>query len=88
MEFENGIGGPTLDKTTGIKCENCECEVFVPAFVLRKVSKLLIGAQQDGVIPINVFACANCGHVNKEFTPKGIEKLNQADECNKPKLKL
>jgi len=65
--------GNQLSQTTPIKCEKCGCEVFFPAYVLRHVSKLLIGASEDGVIPLNTFACAKCGHVNPEFLPEGLD---------------
>jgi len=60
----------SYDKTTPVECEECKGQIFVPAFLLRKVSKLLIGAPEDAIIPIDVFACAKCGHINKEFLPK------------------
>lgn len=42
--------------------------------MLRKVSRILMGDTKDGVLPIPVFTCSKCGHVNKEFLPKGIER--------------
>jgi len=37
--------------------------------MLRKASKFLTGTAQDALIPIPVFACGKCGHVNKDFLP-------------------
>lgn len=67
------LSAPALEQTTSIKCEKCGCEVFMPAYLLRKVSKLLIGAQSDGIVPINVFSCVKCKHINSEFIPSEIE---------------
>lgn len=67
------IKAPSLDQTTGVRCEKCGNGVFLPALMLRRVSRLLIGAQSDGIIPINVFSCSKCGHVNSEFIPEGID---------------
>jgi hypothetical protein len=61
-----------LDKTTPINCEKCDCVAFQEALLLRKVSKFITGDQQDGVIPIQTFACTHCGHVNKDFYPKEL----------------
>ena len=59
----------TLDKTTSVKCEECENEVFQEGVMLRKASKFLTGTAQDALIPIPVFSCSKCGHVNKDFLP-------------------
>jgi uncharacterized Zn finger protein len=59
----------TLDKTTPIVCEECQNEVFQEGVMLRKASKFLTGTAQDALIPIPVFSCSKCGHVNKEFLP-------------------
>ena len=62
----------SLDQTDAIKCDECGKSTFRPAFLLRKVSALLSPNGKDAVIPIQVFACDSCGHVNEEFMP--IEK--------------
>lgn len=61
--------------TTAIKCEECESETFKEVIFLRKVSKMLTGQSQDGVIPIPAFECSKCGHINKEFIPN-FNKIN------------
>lgn len=76
------INSNPIPKTTAIVCEKCKHNVFVPAFFLRKVSRLLIGASEDGVIPINTFACAKCGHINEEFKPSGIDEDAPAENKN------
>lgn len=75
--MENLESAAMLAKTTPIVCEECGCERFVEVTLLRKVSKLLIGAQDDAVIPIPTFACHKCGHINKDFMPKGLEEKKE-----------
>jgi len=58
-----------LDQTLEINCDECESSVFRPAFLLRKVSPLVSPSGKEAVIPIQVFACASCGHINEEFMP-------------------
>jgi hypothetical protein len=58
-----------LDQTNEIKCDECESTVFHPAFLLRKVSPLVSPSGKEAVIPIQVFACDSCGHINEEFMP-------------------
>ncbi len=64
-----------IDKTTSIVCEECGSEVFREGVMIRKASRFLTGTPQDALIPIPVFTCAKCGHVNEMFLPK-----NQAAE--------
>jgi hypothetical protein len=64
----------SLDKTVPLTCDKCGSEIFSEVLFVRKISKILIGAQQDALYPIPVFACAVCSHVNEDFYPKEIEK--------------
>ena len=82
------ISSNPIPQTTPIVCEKCKHNVFVPAYFLRKVSRLLIGAQEDGIVPVNTFACAKCGHVNEEFVPRGIEETEAPEEEQKSSLIL
>lgn len=63
----------SLDKTTPTLCDECGHEVFQEGVMLRKASKFLTGTTQDAIIPIPVFACAKCGHVNQEFLPVDLQ---------------
>lgn len=58
-----------FSKTVPVKCdaEGCNNDMFMPAMKFRKVSKLLTGAKEDQIVPIQVFMCTACGNVNKEF---------------------
>jgi len=60
----------TIDfsKTSQIKCESCENTTFKQTLLLRKMSALVSPNGQETIIPMQVFACEKCGHVNKEFS--------------------
>jgi|TARA_B100000287_G_C19952942_1_gene511193 DNA-directed RNA polymerase subunit M/transcription elongation factor TFIIS len=64
-----------ISQTTAVSCEKCKHDVFIPAFKMRKLSALLSPAGKETMVPVNVFACAKCGHINEEFLPK----LNEND---------
>jgi uncharacterized Zn finger protein len=64
----------SLDKTIATSCDECGNEVFQEGVLLRKASRFLTGTAQDAIIPIPVFACSKCGHVNEEFLPKNLPK--------------
>lgn len=63
----------SLDKTVPITCEKCDNQTFSEAVILRKVSRFLTGQPQDGLVPIPVFSCTACGHVNNEFLPAELK---------------
>ena len=59
-----------LSQTTAVSCEACGHDVFVPAFKMRKMSALLSPHGKETMIPMQVFACAKCGHINEDFQNK------------------
>tara|TARA_B100000287_G_scaffold323194_1_gene307178 strand:- start:571 stop:798 length:228 start_codon:yes stop_codon:yes gene_type:complete len=63
-----------FSQTSAEVCEACKHDVFVPAFKMRKLSALLSPHGKETMIPINVFACAKCGHINDAFLPKELDK--------------
>lgn len=65
----------SLDQTTETLCEKCNHPYFHQAVYIRKVSGILTGTGQNSYIPIPVFACDKCSHVNLEFLPKEVKSL-------------
>ena len=61
-----------FSQTTAEVCENekCKNETFIQVFKMRKLSALLSPTGEPTMIPVQVFACAKCGHINKGFLPK------------------
>jgi uncharacterized Zn finger protein len=50
-----------------LNCEQCENTTFVEAFQFKKVSKLMTGSMNDGIVPFPIYKCDSCGHINSEF---------------------
>ena len=69
MPGKDGQVTQTVDvsQTTPVKCEKCENSTFKQTLLIRKMSALVSSSGQEMVIPIGVFACEKCGHVNSEF---------------------
>ena len=65
-----------INQTQAVVCEECNHVHFEQVVVLRKASGLLTGTGQPTYIPIPVFACTKCGHVNAEFLPKEVKDLD------------
>ena len=59
-----------FSQTTPEVCEKCENDTFQQVYQMRKLSALLSPTGQESMIPIQIFACHKCGHVNKGFQPK------------------
>ena len=57
------------------QCDECNHNVFEEGLIMRKASGLLTGTGQTSYMPIPVFACKACGHVNAEFLPKELKDL-------------
>ena len=70
---QNGQMQESIDfsKTSQIKCEACGGSTFKQTLLLRKMSALVAPGGQETIIPMQVFACEKCGHVNKEFSDVG-----------------
>tara|TARA_R100000008_G_C3571543_1_gene162474 strand:- start:857 stop:1114 length:258 start_codon:yes stop_codon:yes gene_type:complete len=70
-----GPGGPQqppqqqidISATTAIKCEKCGNDTFEQSLLLRKLSALVSPTNQETIIPMAVFACTKCNHVNDDF---------------------
>jgi hypothetical protein len=56
-----------FSKTSEIKCEVCMNDTFEQSLLLRKLSALVSPTNQETIVPMAVFACQKCGHVNSEF---------------------
>ena len=59
-----------ISQTTAEVCEACENNTFVQVYQMRTLSALLSPTGQETKIPIQMFACHKCGHINKSFLPK------------------
>jgi uncharacterized Zn finger protein len=62
-----------IKDTQAISCDKCKSEVFSEGVILRKASRFVTGTPKDAIIPIPVFRCASCGHLNDEFIPKMLK---------------
>ncbi len=56
-----------ISKTTPIQCEKCNGSTFKQTLLIRKLSALVSPNGQETIVPMAVFACEKCGHVNAEF---------------------
>ena len=80
--MNNDIGGANqinlnnvdLIHAKTMQCEKCQCKAFKQTMMLKKLSALVSPTGQEAIIPVGVFACDHCGHVNKEFAEAEIQQ--------------
>lgn len=73
---------PDLKTTAGVKCSNCNNQIFAEGIILRKASKFLTGTTQDSLIPLPIFYCVKCSHPINGMIPLVIR--NEYDENGEP----
>ena len=56
-----------------ILCEKCESQCFEPTFLFKKLSAVLSPTGVENIIPMQLYRCAECGHINDMFLPKDVE---------------
>jgi hypothetical protein len=58
-----------ITQTTAVECDKCKGQLFKEATLIRKVSRFITNMPQDTMVPVPVFACYKCDHINDEFLP-------------------
>lgn len=53
------------------KCDSCGHDRFKVQYFIKRFSPLVSPTGQEMLIPVQAFACDQCGHVNTDFTPEG-----------------
>jgi len=69
-----------LKQADTIKCDDCNNYLFITSFVLKKVSALVSPNGQEGIVPLQVYSCGNCGKVpSKLLEGSGLEEETKSD---------
>jgi len=56
-----------LSEVENLACEVCASDVFVPVFVIKKVSALLSPTGKETLAPLQIFKCDKCSYINELF---------------------
>ena len=72
--MENNLGralkGLTPADLPDVVCDKCGNATFRQVVLLKKVSAAVSPSGNTSFLPMPVFECSNCGHVNDELLPK------------------
>ena len=52
-----------ISDTETILCEECNNASFIQSFFLKRISALMSPNGKEAIVPIQVFACGNCGSI-------------------------
>jgi len=63
-----------ISQTTPVSCEKCEGKTFKQTLLLRKISSIVSPTGQEMLVPVAVFACEMCGHVNSDLIDSQLAK--------------
>ena len=58
-----------LTQADTVLCEKCSNGLFIQSFFLKKISALMSPTGQEAIIPVQVYSCGNCGHINTKLNP-------------------
>lgn len=72
-----------LKDLADIKCDGCNDLRFESVMLLKKVSHLVSPTGKDEILPIPVFSCYVCGHINELFLPPDMRAENKKAEEQK-----
>jgi len=72
----NGGPGMHIDMSTAkdMVCEECNNNTFKNTTLIKTISELVSPSGKEMIIPIPVFACEKCGHVNAQFYKSEFEE--------------
>tara|TARA_B100000131_G_C18113087_1_gene610310 strand:- start:1576 stop:1818 length:243 start_codon:yes stop_codon:yes gene_type:complete len=53
------------ENTTDVECSKCGSTVFIQAYQVKRLSKLVSPTGGELIIPMATFVCQKCGHIDK-----------------------
>ena len=64
-----------LSKAATLQCEECDNYLFITSFVIKRISAIMSPNGQEGLVPVQVYSCGNCGAVPKKLLEgSGLEE--------------
>ena len=66
-----------LTHAKDIVCDKCGSQCFEQTYLFKKLSAVLSPNGQETMIPLQIYRCADCGHINDIFLPKKAASLNE-----------
>jgi len=58
-----------MNDASDLTCDECGHKYFTQLMMFKKISAVMSPTGEESLVPIQVFACNSCGHVNEQFIP-------------------
>lgn len=58
-----------FEKSSDVVCDACDNNTFVVHYHIKRFSALVSPTGDEMLVPMQLYACAKCGHINDEFLP-------------------
>lgn len=65
-----------LNDAQDVLCSACGKHFFHSVTFFKKISALMSPTGKEAIVPLETYACLECGNVNAEFLPTGYGQLN------------
>ena len=65
-----------IDDAESVSCDECGNEYFTAVVMIKRISPLVSPTGQEALVPIQLFQCSKCGHVNDHFLPENMTNVN------------
>jgi len=64
-----------LSKADTLQCDDCGNYLFIDSYIIKRISAILSPTGQEGLVPVQVYSCGNCGKVPKKLLDgSGLEE--------------
>jgi len=67
MNQDNQNLNINLNDAEDATCEECGCLFFKQVYAIKKLSALISPTGQEMMVPVQLFHCSSCGHMNESF---------------------
>jgi len=69
-ELAKNLKGLQLKDLDAVECDKCGNPTFEQVTLLRKISPVMNPTGKAGFLPIPIYQCSACTHINDELMPK------------------
>ena len=59
-----------LSKSDDIICDNCGNKTFIQVVEIKRLSPIVSPTGQEALVPVQMYACSKCLHVNEKLQVK------------------
>ena len=62
-----------ISNAVDVTCDECGGNIFENVFKVKRMSAMLSPNGEEFIIPIQLFACKHCGHINEDMIPDELK---------------